>query len=328
MMKRIYLLGALTAVLAVSCTPETKELDILKQPTSPTPQVSNPPVDLTKTFAVFTPNEKEESIFRDPTTKLIGATTFSFAPKFTKRPLKSGENINLKIEQEKVGYERTLPEGSFTIDKAETSSTASESFTVTLKPEALKTLDITQEYVLRFRLKITSTTPADLPAFTSNDDSVYRIKITFTEVSFPEGDNVEITEDAPIRLIEGSKYTFESNYASTHLNKIKDGSYSSNWWVDTRQEVYLTAKFTEETLVQGVIIAQKFGWDNKYVGGVDISASPDGVKYYAQGSYTYDKFRRKIYLKFKEPLKVKEIKLDNFKKYQNHYIDIYEVEFF
>lgn len=328
MMKRIYLLGALTAVLAVSCTPETKELDILKQPTPPTPQVSNPPVDLTKTFAVFTPNEKEESIFRDPTTKLIGATTFSFTPKFTKRPLKSGENINLKIEQEKVGYERTLPEGSFTIDKAETSSTASESFSVTLKPEALKTLDITQEYVLRFRLKITSTTPADLPAFTSNDDSVYRIKITFTEASFPEGDNVEITDEAPNGRIDSSKYTFESNYASTHLNKIKDGNYSSNWWVDTRQEVYLTAKFTEETLVQGIIIAQKFGYENKYLGGVDVSASPDGVKYYAQGSCTTDRFKRRIYLKFKEPLKVKEIKLDNFKKYQNNYIDIYEVEFF
>lgn len=325
-MKKIYLLGVLTAVLAVSCTPDTKELETLKKPEVTTPQVSNPPVDLSKTVVVFSPNETVEKIFRDPTTKTISATTFSFAPTYAKRALQSGEVVNLTITHEKVGYERSLPEGSFSIDVANLSSaTASAAFKVSLKPEAFKTLDITQQYVLRFRVKVTNTTPADAPVITSNDDSVYRIKISFVEEKFPEGDNIEVVEDNPTPM-DKDTYTFESNYASEHLSKLKSGPW--NWWIDTRKEVFLKAKFVKETLVKGIIITQK-NYDYKTIKNVDISASPDGVKYYLQGTYTRDKYREKVYIQFKKPLKLKELRFSKFKKYDDDdFIDIHRVEFF
>lgn len=326
-MKKIYLLGVLTAVLAVSCTPDTKELETLKKPEVTTPQVSNPPVDLSKTVVVFSPNETVEKIFRDPTTKTISATTFSFAPTYAKRALQSGEVVNLTITHEKVGYERSLPEGSFSIDVANLSSaTASAAFKVSLKPEAFKTLDITQQYVLRFRVKVTNTTPADAPVITSNDDSVYRIKISFVEEKFPEGDNIEVVDNNPDELLDDDTYTFESNYASDHLSKLKNSYW--NWWVDSRQEVYLKTLFTKETLVKGIVITQARR-DEKTIGKVTISATPDGVKYYPQGTYTRDKYRKKIFIKFKEPIKIKELRFDNFKKHDaDPYIDIYQVEFF
>lgn len=329
-MKKIYLLGVLTAVLVVSCTPDTKELETLKKPEVTTPQVSNPPVDLSKTVVVFSPNETVEKIFRDPTTKTISATTFSFAPTYAKRALQSGEVVNLTITHEKVGYERSLPEGSFSIDVANLSSaTASAAFKVSLKPEAFKTLDITQQYVLRFRVKVTNTTPADAPVITSNDDSVYRIKISFVEEKFPEGDNIEVVDDQTSQNLDKKLYTFESNYQPNHLSKLKDGNYNTNWWVNTNQnDIYLIANFSQETLVKGIIITQNTRRDEKTIREVNVSATPDGDKYYSQGIYKRDMYRGYIYLQFKKPIKVKKIKLDNFKRHDNQYIDIYQVEFF
>ena len=48
---------------------------------------------------------------------------------------------------------------------------------LTLKPEALKEIDITKEYTLRFRMKIANKTPQDLAVETATDDGAYRIKI-------------------------------------------------------------------------------------------------------------------------------------------------------
>ncbi|AVM54962.1 hypothetical protein [Capnocytophaga sp. oral taxon 864] len=333
-MKRIYLLGALlTAVLAISCTPDTKELDVLKEPAPTVPQVSNPPVDLSKTLVIFSPNETIEKIFRDPTSKTISATTFTFTPKFAKRALQNGEVINLKIETEKVGYERSLPEGSFTIEKAELSSgTVSKTFKVTLKPYAFKDLDITKEYTLRFRVKVTSTTPTDLPVATSDQDSAYRIKISFTEEEYPQGDNIELINADTIdddKKLDSNKYTFDSNYKSDRLGALKDENYNTNWWINTEEEVYLKTTFTEETTVRGVIIVQNQRWaENKTIGGVDIYATPDNIKEYLQGTYTRDEHRKKLCIKFKVPIKVRTLTFKNFKKYNNQYIDVYEVEFF
>ena len=332
-MKKIYLLGTLTAILAVSCTPDTKELDTLKKPEISTPQVNNPPVDLSKTVVVFTPNETVEKIFRDPTTKTSSATTFSFAPKYAKRALETGEVVNLKIEHEKVAYERTLPEGSFSIDVATlNSATASATFKVSLKADAFKTLDITQEYVLRFRVKVVSTTPADVPVITSNDDSVYRIKISFVESLYPQDDNIEVVDRVDDDLLEGLDYTLESNYAQNHLNKLKDGNEWTNWYIDTTNEdIYLSVKFREETTLNGIIITQNQTGprrESKTIGKMDIYASPDNVKTYLQGTYERDKYRGKIYIRFKKPIDVKTLTLKNFKKYNNKYIDTYEIEFF
>lgn len=328
-MKKIYLLGVLTAAaLSVACTRDSKELDILKEPTPTPPVVSNPPVDLSKTIVSFSPSEISEKVFRDPNTKLIEDTSFSFAPKYLQRVLATGESVTLKIEKEQVGYERSLPDGAYTVEKAEISSAnAGEQFKVTLKPEALKEIDITKEYTLRFRMKIASKTPQDLAVEAATDDGAYRIKISFVEDSFPkDGNNLQEIENTSSPTINDDDYEFESNYAENHLNKLKN-SYS-NWWVDGEDNsIYLIANFTDETEVNGIVISQPRS-DIKTLEGVDISASPDGTTYYPQGSYTRSSYKQKIYLKFKKPIKVKKIKFTNFKKHNDRYIDIYRVQFF
>ena len=328
-MKKIYLLGVLTAAaLSVACTRDSKELDILKEPTPTPPVVSNPPVDLSKTIISFSPSEISEKVFRDPNTKLIEDTSFSFAPKYLQRVLATGESVTLKIEKEQVGYERSLPDGAYTVEKAEISSAnAGEQFKVTLKPEALKEIDITKEYTLRFRMKIASKTPQDLAVETATDDGAYRIKISFVEESFPkDGNNLEEVDSASSSIIDDEEYEFESNYAPDHLSKLKN-SYQ-NWWVDgDRDDIYLVAKFGDVTEVNGIVITQPRS-DIKTLEGVDISASPDGTTYYPQGSYTRSSYKQKIYLKFKKPIKVKKIKFTNFKKHNDRYIDIYRVQFF
>lgn len=327
-MKKIYLLGVLTAALSVACTRDSKELDILKEPTPTPPVVTNPPVDLSKTIISFSPSEITEKVFRDPDTKLIDDTSFSFAPKYLQRTFVSGEVVTLKIEKEQVGYERSLPDGAYTVEKAEISSAnAGDQFKVTLKPEALKEIDITKEYTLRFRMKIVSKTPENLSAETATDDGAYRIKISFVEDSFPkDGNNLEETDSTSSSIIDDDEYEFESNYAPTHLSKLKN-SYS-NWWVDGEDSsIYLIANFTDETEVNGIVISQPWS-DTKTLKGVDISASPDGTTYYPQGSYTRSVYKQKIYLRFKKPITIKKIKFTNFKKQNDRYIDIYRVQFF
>ena len=327
-MKKIYLLGVLTAALSVACTRDSKELDILKEPTPTPPVVSNPPVDLSKTIISFSPSEITEKVFRDPDTKLIDDTSFSFAPKYLQRTFVSGEVVTLKIEKEQVGYERSLPDEAYTVEKAEISSAnAGDQFKVTLKPEALKEIDITKEYTLRFRMKIVSKTPENLSVETATDDGAYRIKISFVEDSFPkDGNNLEETDSTSSSIIDDDEYEFESNYQSNHLNKLKN-SYS-NWWVDGEDSsIYLIANFTDETEVNGIVISQPWS-DTKTLKGVDISASPDGTTYYPQGSYTRSVYKQKIYLRFKKPITIKKIKFTNFKKQNDRYIDIYRVQFF
>ena len=133
-------------------------------------------------------------------------------------------------------------------------------------------------------------------------------------------------------LLEGLDYTLESNYAQNHLNKLKDGNEWTNWYIDTTNEdIYLSVKFREETTLKGIIITQyQIGArrETKTIGKMDIYASPDNVKTYLQGTYERDKYRGKIYIRFKEPIDVKTLTLKNFKKYNNKYIDTYEIEFF
>ncbi|GIZ16356.1 hypothetical protein [Capnocytophaga catalasegens] len=333
-MKR-YLLGLLAVTIATNCTPETEELKVLREEKPASPKnIDAPPVDLSYTIVVFSPSEQQKRINRDPSTKLIGDYSFSFAPTFSKRAIQAGESAVLQIESITSQYERTLPTSSYTIDKAQINSMQSgEEFKVTLKKDAFKDLDITKEYTILLQMKIFSKTPSHFPIKTEDKSDIYRIKLTFTdEEPFPEGDNIEVVDDVQQQNIDRKLYDFESNYQPNHLSKLKDGLFSENWWIDVRRDdIYLIAKFQEDKkLIKGVKITLKssyYGQPYK-IGSVNISASPDEKQYYKQGTYTYDKLRETLIIQFKKPIETKTIKFTNFKAISGNYINIYEMEFF
>lgn len=338
-MKNLYKIGILVTIIVASCTPETEELKVLRveQPTAPT-GVINAPVDLSNTVVTFLPSQVQTEVFRDPDTKLLGAITpFEFSAVPTKRELKAGENASLQIIPTTSQYERVLPESSYTIEVGETTLLGTEKFKVTLKPDAFKTLDITKEYSILLQVKVKSVTPENTPIITTENSDIYRIKLKFTENKYPEGDNVKVETTTPsVTLLNRSSYNFESNYASGHLSKIKDGVVRStdSWWVDTHSTgssaVYLNVTFTKEVTLKGIKLTSGTSIKRSTLRELVVTAFPKGFDEisYVQGTYTTSSSTNIVYLTFKEPIKTTALKLSNFKALTGQYVDFFEVEFY
>lgn len=340
-MKKIYTLGLLASIIGTSCTPETEELKVLREEKpSANMNVSNPPVDLSYTVVTFLSSQVEKEVRRDIDTKLIDDTSFSFAPSLINREVQSGESVVLEISATTSQYERTLPESSYTIEKNQVNTANSgEEFKVTLKNDAFKDLDITNGYAILLQMKIVSATPSEFPVKIVEKGAIYKIKLNFVEkAKFPEGDNIEILTAAPSpapTLIAKTGYSFESNYASGHVNKLKDNDYTGGtWWIkddatDSNGHLpYLYATFNQPTVVKGIKITQHNN-RTQYIGEMKIMATDKNDAEYDYGTYTYNtSVGRVVYLQFKQPVEVRYLLFYDFKNNGNAYIDIHEIEFY
>lgn len=318
-------------ILLAGCMPDTEELRVIRTEELKKPDITPPTVDLTKVVVLFAEKEQSLELYRDPENKLVAEKVFSFIPKFTKRNLEEGESIKLRlVAKHNNSYQLFLPQETYSVEKGEVASGTDGAFAVKLKADAFK--DVTKyqndkEYVLSFGIEVAESIPNDLPIL-GVEEAIYQIKIKLTDFKFPEGDNVEVAES-----IDGAKLTnfeFSSNYATSHLYKLTDGRSWTNWWVDTNnQNIFLKATFSEATLVKGVKF-DTWNGSGKFLGGVSISVLPSkGEQTFYQGTYVHtNNSTGEVILKFVEPIDVKEIKLYDFKKGGNQYIDIYEIEFY
>lgn len=339
-MKKIYTIGLLATAVVAGCTPETAELKVLRveQPAQPT-GIPTTPVDLSNTVVTFLTQEQAVEVYRDSDTKLIeDGISFEFAPIATKRQLKIGEDASVQIIPITSQYERVLPEASYSIDVNQVTLLGADKFKVSLKTDAFKELDITKEYSLLFKLKILSTTPADVPVITAEKEEkdIYRIKLKFTEEKYPQGDNIEVETSPTTGAFAKNTYTLESNYQPSHLSKIKDGSVVPGvaWWVDTNlsgdSKVYLNITFTEEKTIKGIKFTSGVSRKMSNLKELTVTALPKGAGQveYVQGVYTTTRPVSTIYIKFKEPIKTKMLRLDNFKALSGQYVDFYEIDFY
>lgn len=326
------------AMMLGSCTPDTKELRVLKEEKITLPKTDNaakPPLDLSYTIVGLSETEKSVQVFRDPETKRLRDEdnhTFTFAPRFSKRKLREGEEVIIKIAPAESTTERTLPAESFIINRDQISSTETNGiFSLELKKDAFADVEINQEYVILLQAQILAKTPEDLSVKTKNDEPLFhKIKIVFIGDSFPKDNNVEVAERSfGGSAISSRTFSFDSNYAQKHLGKLTDGRTYENWWVSSENpENYLQANFREVTQVQGIKIILKDR--NKSLGGVKIYASPDGVAEFYQGQYTLTggKHKENVYIRFSKPIDVKTIKFIEFQRFASSTINIYEIEFY
>ncbi len=337
-----YIFTTLAITLMASCTPETEVLKELRKENPVAPTIKNKtPLDLTKTQAVFSPDQVSKEITRNADTKEIAETSFTFAPKLIRRQLATGEILKLKVEQSTSQYEVSLPQEAYTLEKAEVSSDqANDVFKVTLNKEGCKALEANKEYVLRLKLSVSAKTPESLPVEVK--DAFYKIKVTFKDTTntpgggtdddddIQEGEYLTIVDNITETLMENTAYEFSSNYFEQHLSKLKNNNSSQNWWVDTRKpEIYLKATFSPIRPIEGIVITLK-GNDKKPIGEVKVYASSEGEEVFL-GQYTQDRDRDKIYIKFKVPIEAEAILLKDFHKpifATDNYINIYKVEFF
>lgn len=339
-MKKIYIIGLLATGIVASCTPEPQELKVLRveQPAQPK-GIANAPIDLSNTIVAFSPQEQLAEVYRDSNTKLVDSDiSFEFAPTVTKRQLKIGEDASVQIVPITSQYERVLPETSYTIDVNQVTLSGTEKFKVSLKTDAFKDLDITKEYSLLFKLKIASVTPADAPIITAEKEEkdIYRIKLKFTEEKYPQGDNIMVGTSPTTEAFPKNAYNLESNYKPEHLSKIRDGvaSQTNSWWVDTQRSgtsaVYLNIIFTEEKTIKGIKLTSGAGSRRSTFKGVKVTALPKGAGdvEYEQGTYNTTTSTNVVYLKFKESIKTKMLRLDNFKALSGQYVDFYEIDFY
>ncbi|AEK22992.1 hypothetical protein [Capnocytophaga canimorsus] len=324
----------LTTVLLVGCTPDTEEIRIIRTEEIKKPNIVSPTVDLTKVVVLFEDKEQSYELYRDPNTKMIEEQVFSFAPKFTKRSLEEGEFVKLKlVVKHNNEYQSFLPQEAYIIEKGEAISSEDKGFIVKLKADAFKDATKYQEdkeYVLSFGVQVSDVSPKDLPIL-GIEEVIYQIKVKITEFKFPEGDNIEEVSDITGAML--TDFQLSSNYAQDHLGKLTDGYSWTNWWVNTNNpNIFLKATFSEPKLVRGVKIkTPRRSWSNKFLGGVDITVLPGNgsVKTFYQGTYTHtNNVTGEIVLKFIQPITIKEIKLHNFKKGGDQYVDINELEFY
>ncbi len=165
-------------------------------------------------------------------------------------------------------------------------------------------------------------------------DTPILVNIEVGEEGIPTDNEIEVLTSYSGLLMDRSKYSFETNYQSSHIEKMHDGNpYGNPWWIDTsfdessEESVYVDAVFSSKTVVNGIKITQNTG--NKRIGHVALYAVTDDGVFVPQGTYTSTGVKPRIlYIKFKKPIKVTKLSLAYFRNSDDQYIDIHEMQFF
>lgn len=330
-----YIFTTLAITLMASCTPETEVLKELRKENPVAPSIKDKsPLDLTKTQAVFSPDEVSKVVARNADTKEIVETSFTFAPKLIRRQLATGEILKLKVEQSTSQYEVALPQEAYTLEKAEVSSDqANDVFKVTLNKEGCKALEANKEYVLRLKLSVSAKTPESLPVEVK--DAFYKIKVKVLELaSLPNGgDNIEISKSSNEVIPTGTSLInykdIKAEYSGDvwgNIETIINGQANSGTYINVESdENALTFKFKELKKIKAVTFYLKM---SSYMTSTMRAFGFDGLAndFVEQGFAQFTDLGGGYYtIKFKESLITNQLKFNNF---EHNYIYIGEVYFY
>lgn len=166
-------------------------------------------------------------------------------------------------------------------------------------------------------------------------DTPILVKIEVGDEGIPTDNEVEVSTNYAVTMMDRSKYSFETNYMPGHIEKMHDGNiYGNPWWIDTsidedsEDSPYVYVHFTSKTVINGIRIAQTDA--QKRIGQVFIYAVTDEGAFVHQGTYDSNGGQKPkfLYIKFKKPIKASELYLGYFRNTDDRYIDINEMQFF
>ncbi|WP_278638429.1 DUF1735 domain-containing protein [Capnocytophaga sputigena] len=166
-------------------------------------------------------------------------------------------------------------------------------------------------------------------------DTPILLNIEVGDEGIPTDNDVEVSTDYSVTMMDRSKYSFETNYMPDHIQKMHDGNlYGNPWWIDTSidedsdDSPYVYVHFTSKTVINGIRITQNT--TEKRIGQVFIYAVTDEGAFVHQGTYDASGSQkpRFLYIKFKKPIKASKLYLGYFRNTDNQYIDINEMQFF
>ena len=212
---------------------------------------------------------------------------------------------------------------------------------VDFKDKTSATISFTLQNIESISAKGTYVVPFKLMVYDASGmghkvlDTPILLNIEVGDEGIPTDNEVEVSTDYSVTMMNSSKYSFETNYMPGHVEKMHDGNlYGNPWWIDTSidedsdDSPYVYVHFTSKTLINGIRITQNTS--EKRIGQVFIYAVTDEGSYIHQGTYDASGSQkpRFLYIKFKKPIKASKLYLAYFRNSDNQYIDINEMQFF
>ena len=212
---------------------------------------------------------------------------------------------------------------------------------VDFKDKTSGTVSFTLQTIESISAKGTYVVPFKLMAYDASGtghkvlDTPILLNIEVGDEGIPTDNDVEVSTDYSVTMMDRSKYSFETNYMPDHIQKMHDGNlYGNPWWIDTSidedsdDSPYVYVHFTSKTVINGIRITQNT--TEKRIGQVFIYAVTDEGAFVHQGTYDASGSQkpRFLYIKFKKPIKASKLYLGYFRNTDNQYIDINEMQFF
>ena len=212
---------------------------------------------------------------------------------------------------------------------------------VDFKDKTSATISFTLQNIESISAKGTYVVPFKLMAYDASGmghkvlDTPILLNIEVGDEGIPTDNEIKVSTNYNVTMMNSSKYSFETNYMPGHVEKMHDGNlYGNPWWIDTSidedsdDSPYVYVHFTSKTLINGIRITQNTS--EKRIGQVFIYAVTDEGSYIHQGTYDASGSQkpRFLYIKFKKPIKASKLYLAYFRNSDNQYIDINEMQFF
>lgn len=268
---------------------------------------------------VFPTNVFNFQVINNQTNKVVtfkGDTVYKFPVRIT---MPAVEDLTVKVEtkQDMVeAYNKEnntkysfLPEGFFQMEKSEVvikkgDLVSHDSIVVKLNNKA-KWIDFLGGNVL-IPMKVVS-----VNGKTENINAKMSMFVSFGEFIIML-DNVTYSEEAIPGTAFNDNLTLKSDYMTNSLKYLTDKNETgSTWYPSTAATSYLQIEMANEETIKGIkvnTVTGKYQLQRLRVQTWDATNS----RFIIQGVYTAGKLSAVQYIKFKEPVKTKIIKLDTF----------------
>lgn len=254
------------------------------------------------------------------TTNIIEGTEFTFNIRI-KKALSNDLTVRLVQDEEllneyNAGGAVLFPEETVAVSEVVIPA-GQTSVPVTLTFQNLDKLTDLKGYILPLRLQVGQTTE-------EVKVSIQKYSV-FVQMALEFGkDNVDTSS---FQAFDGEQFndviTFESDTRTSGLRYLNDGNLSGSTWYGYKDN-WLTMTMPEAQVIKGMRLVVN---NNYLLGHIKISVD-EGSGYINYGTFDFNE-RSNVYIKFKQPVAVKAIKLEEFYcvGMKNNGPELYEVLF-
>lgn len=263
--------------------------------------------------------------FSDHSSRLSGDTVYTFPAKIT-MPATEKITVTFDVDEDYVeAYNKvnnqnyaSFPKNFYTIEKGEVTIEQGEmasrdSVVVKLNTKA----DWNNLKGDRFLFPVRIASVSGKTTTISSTLHVVKIFGSLLKVV----DNIDSSNEPIEGVVFNDGVTLDSNYDQSSLPSLIDGNISGWPWYTSSASHYIDVILDHEQLLKGV----KLNTSSFYqLGSVTVSTqSAEGS--FEQGLFLSDKETETVYVKFKEPVSVKSLRLSQMKPTKGVYVALYEI---